>query len=89
MRIAGCLVLALALVGCGGAESEAPEAAEQRGIDRSVADIRAAEATLREPVRVSRSVGELTGKATAASKEDAGDKAGKAEAARDTAPAEG
>lgn len=82
--------LALALGGCGGPEAEPPEAAEQRGVDRSIADIRAAEAAMQEPVVVSRSVGELTGKAGAAPKAKAG--TGGAAEAGDAAvatPAEG
>lgn len=55
-------LLAVLLVGCGGGEAETPAAATQRGIDRSVADIQAAEAAARGPVEVSRSVGELSGK---------------------------
>lgn len=90
MRISGLILpaLALALAGCGGTESEAPEAAAQRGIDRSVADIRAAEAAMQEPVAVSRSVGELTGK-TAAVPKAKGGSAAKAGAAKDAAPADG
>ncbi len=57
--------LLFALSACGGSEVEAPGAATQRGIDRSVADIQAAEAATRGTVEVSRSVGELTGKASA------------------------
>jgi hypothetical protein len=78
--------LALALAACGSAEREPPEASAQRGIDRSVADIRAAEAAVKEPATVSRSVGELTGKAAAASK-DAAEKTDAADG--DAAPAEG
>lgn len=65
MRGAGMILVAAALAGCGGGEGEAPGAATQRGIDRSVADIRAAEAAAQKPVVVSKSVGELTGKASA------------------------
>jgi hypothetical protein len=61
--LSACLLLAMA--GCGAREADAPGAATQRGIDRSVADIQAANAATRGPVEVSRSVGELTGKATA------------------------
>jgi hypothetical protein len=65
MRTAAIFLLALGLSACGGSEAEAPAAAAQRGIDRSVADIRAAEAAAQQPVVVSKSVGELTGKASA------------------------
>ncbi len=65
MRRAAIFLLASGLSACGGTEAEAPAAAAQRGIDRSVADIRAAEAALQQPVVVSKSVGELTGKASA------------------------
>lgn len=50
----------LALSGCNRAEPEAPEADVQKGIDRSVADVRAAQAAASAPVAESRSVGELT-----------------------------
>lgn len=63
-------LLALALAGCGGGEAETPAAATQRGIDRSVADIRAAEDAMRGPVEVSRSVGELTGKQSSVAEAD-------------------
>lgn len=90
---AATLALALALSACGGTEAEPPEAAEQRGIERSIADIRAAEAAMQEPVVVSRSVGELTGKASAEPKARASTaaaaRAGAAEGAADAAPAEG
>jgi hypothetical protein len=72
---------ALALGACGGGETDAPAAASQRGIDRSVADIQAAEAATRGPVEVSRSVGELTGKASAEAE------VAEAEAAEADAPA--
>ncbi|MFN7399715.1 MAG: hypothetical protein ACK5SX_11805 [Sandaracinobacter sp.] len=62
MRFSAVILLAIGLAGCGGTGAEPPGAATQRGIDRSVADIRAAEAALQAPVKVSRSVGELTGK---------------------------
>lgn len=62
MRTLGIILLAIGLAACGGTDAEAPGAATQRGIDRSVADIRAAEAAARQEVVVSRSVGELTGK---------------------------
>lgn len=78
------LLLATGLAACGGGKSEAPGAATQRGIDRSVADIQAAEAAAQQPVVVSKSVGELTGKASA----DTGEKKPKAKAAA-PAPAEG
>jgi hypothetical protein len=65
MRRAGIILLALGLAACGGPETEAPSTSTQRGVDRSVADIRAAEAAMQGPVVVSRSVGELTGKAAA------------------------
>lgn len=65
MRKLGIILLATGLAACGSSESEAPGAATQRAVDRSVADIRAAEAAMREPVVVSRSVGELTGKTAA------------------------
>jgi hypothetical protein len=92
MRTLAVLLMTMALAACGGGnEAEAPEAAAQRGVDRSVADIQAAEAAMQAPVTVSRSVGELTGKASA----DAGPKAPKAKAvapapaAEAPAPAEG
>ena len=84
MRTLAVLLMTMALAACGGTEAEAPEAAAQRGVDRSVADIQAAEAAMQAPVTVSRSVGELTGKASA----DAGPKAPKPKAAA-PAPAEG
>lgn len=65
MRKLGIILLATGLAACGSSESEAPGAATQRAVDRSVADIRAAEAATREPIVVSRSVGELTGKPAA------------------------
>lgn len=65
MRTLAIILLSIGLAACGGAETEAPGAATQRGIDRSVADIRAAEAATRQEVVISRSVGELTGKAAA------------------------
>ena len=65
MRATGGLLLAAGLAACGGSGGEAPGAATQRGIDRSVADIEAAEAAVQKPVVVSKSVGELTGKASA------------------------
>jgi hypothetical protein len=73
----------MALSGCGGGEAEAPAAATQRGVDRSVADIRAAEAATRGPVEVSRSVGELTGKQSADADADG---AGPPKAGRPKAP---
>ncbi len=67
------MLLSLGLLACGGSETQTPGAATQRGVDRSVADIRAAEAAAAKPVEVSRSVGELTGKAAAVEgPEDAG-----------------
>ena len=87
MRRAGVvLLLALGLSACGGGEAEAPAAATQRGIDRSVADIRAAEAATREPVTVSRSVGELTGKTVEAPAADKGESRAKARAAAPAVP---
>lgn len=84
MRNLAVLLMTMALAACGGTEAEAPEAATRRGVDRSVADIQAAEAAMQAPVTVSRSVGELTGKASA----DAGPKAAKAkETAAAPAPA--
>lgn len=65
MRTLAIILLSIGLAACGGTETEAPGAATQRGIDRSVADIRAAEAATRQEVVISRSVGELTGKGTA------------------------
>ena len=65
MRTLGFIPLALGLAACGGTETEAPGAATQRGIDRSIADIRAAEAATRQQIVISRSVGELTDKAGA------------------------
>ena len=50
----------LALAGCNRSESAAPEVDVQKGIDRSVADVRAAQAAASAPVNESRSVGELT-----------------------------
>jgi len=73
----GLLLLALGLAGCGGTEAEAPGAATQRGIDRSVADIRAAEAATQQPVVVSKSVGELTARAGPAQELREGKPAGK------------
>jgi predicted outer membrane protein len=55
-------ILLLLLAGCGKSEPETPEAAVQQGIDRSVADVRAAEAAAAAPVVQSKSVGELTAK---------------------------
>jgi hypothetical protein len=78
------IFLATGLAACGGSGSEAPGAATQRGIDRSVADIRAAEAAAQKPVVVSKSVGELTGKASA----DAGESKPKAKAAAPAPEAE-
>ncbi len=65
MRSAAIILLSLGVAACGGGDTETPGAATQRGIDRSVADIRAAKAAAAQPVEVSRSVGELTGKAAA------------------------
>jgi hypothetical protein len=53
-------VAALLPAGCGKREAETPEATVQGGIDRSVADVRAAEAAMAAPVVQSKSVGELT-----------------------------
>ncbi len=50
----------LALAGCNRTESATPEVDVQKGIDRSVADVRAAQAAASAPVAESRSVGELT-----------------------------
>lgn len=86
MRNLAVLLMTMVLTACGGTEAEAPEAATRRGVDRSVADIQAAEAAMQAPVTVSRSVGELTGKASA----DAGPEAPKTKAgaqAAATAPA--
>jgi hypothetical protein len=70
MRNAAIILLSLGLVACGGGETETPGAATQRAVDRSVADIRAAEAAAAQPLEVSRSVGELTGKAAAEAPKD-------------------
>ncbi len=65
----------LTLAACNRKEGAAPEADVQKGIDRSVADVRAAEAATAAPITESRSVGELTRKADAPGK--AGAPAGK------------
>ena len=57
--------MALLLAACGGDKAETPAAATARGVERAVADIKAAEAATRAPVLVSKSVGELTGKGQA------------------------
>ncbi|WP_199553675.1 hypothetical protein [Sandaracinobacteroides hominis] len=56
------LILAAALTACGKKSDETPDASVQRGIDRSVADIRAADAAAAAPVVESRTISELTGK---------------------------
>jgi hypothetical protein len=94
MRFPAVILLAIGLAGCGGTGAETPGAATQRGIDRSVADIRAAEAALQAPVKVSRSVGELTGKTVETAKTGRGEAkaapCGNAKAAADPAePAAG
>lgn len=54
-------ILALALLAsCGEKPAETPDASVQRGIDRSVADVRAAEAAASAPVTQSKTIGELT-----------------------------
>lgn len=50
----------MALAGCDRKETAAPEVDVQKGIDRSVADVRAARAAASAPIAESRSVGELT-----------------------------
>lgn len=52
----------LTLAGCDRQEKRATEADVQKGIDRSVADVRAAEAAAAGSAEESRSVGELTRK---------------------------
>jgi hypothetical protein len=87
VRGASIICLALLAAGCG--ERGKPEASAdtvQRGIDRSVADVRAAEAAAAAPVAQSRSVAELTGKTKAP---EAGAKAPEAGAKAPEAPAEG
>jgi hypothetical protein len=56
----GAAALLVLMAGCGERAAETPEADTQRAIDRSIADIRAAEAATRAPAEVSRSVGELS-----------------------------
>ncbi|MGL6042476.1 MAG: hypothetical protein ACRC1J_00990 [Sandaracinobacteroides sp.] len=53
---------ALLLAACEDRTAEKPETSTQSGIDRSVADVRAAEAAISAPVARSKSVAELTGK---------------------------
>ncbi len=62
---AAYLALAL-LAGCGRPDAAAPEADVQRGIDRSVADVRAAQAAASGPVAPSLSAAELAAKSTPA-----------------------
>lgn len=58
----------LTLSACNRKDGAAPEADVQKGIDRSIADVRAAEAASAAPMTESRSVGELTRKAEAPAK---------------------
>lgn len=60
---AAAMLGCIAVAGCGKTESAAPETSVQSGIDRSVADVRAAEAAMAAPLAQSKSVAELTGKA--------------------------
>lgn len=70
MRLFAVATLALlALSACNRKEASAPEVDVQKGIDRSVADVRAAKAAAAAPAAQSQSVGELTRKADAPAKD--------------------
>jgi len=60
MKSAVLLLLPLLLQACGNSAPEAPEASVSVGIDRSVADVRAAEAAASGPVTFAPSVAELS-----------------------------
>jgi hypothetical protein len=63
MRGIALISLLLAAAGCGKTEPQAPEPSVQRGIDRSVADVRAATAAASGPVDPALSAADLTAKA--------------------------
>lgn len=68
-----CLLSPLVLLqACGNSEPEAPAASVEVGLERSVADVRAAERAASGPAAVNPSVGDLSGK------DDMTGKAGKA-----------
>lgn len=62
------------LAACGKTEQESPDAAARIGLERSVADVRAAEAAAAAPVSVAPTAAELTGtsKAEASGRAKAG-----------------
>jgi len=60
MKNFALLLMPLFLLACGKGESEVPEASVQVGIDRSVADVRAAETAASGPVTFAPSAGELS-----------------------------
>ncbi len=63
---APALLALLVLPACNRKDSEVAQPDVQKGIDRSVADVRAAQAAASAPVVVTQSVGDLTRKADAA-----------------------